>query len=256
MIEQKAYRDTWGRGLDSYLQWFCESVVLLRELLTDDGSIWVHLDWHVAHYAKAVLDEVFGKDCFLNEVIWVRAAPRSNVKLGMPAGHDTILIYTKSDDTTWNRPMVGLRAEYVESHYSLVEAETGRRYMLDNMVNPNPDRPNLKYEWNGVIRVWKVTRDKMQRYHDEGRLAYTSQGVARYRRYLDESNGTPLTTVWQDIPPVNSQALERVNYRTQKPEAILDRIMHASSNEGDLVVALSQVLPLAVRGTCDAVAAA
>src|SRR6185437_1633093 len=84
IIEQKAYRDIWGKGLDSYLQWFYETVVLLRDLLTDNGTFYVHLDWHVVHYAKAVLDEVFGADSFLNEVIWVRSAPRSNVKLGMP----------------------------------------------------------------------------------------------------------------------------------------------------------------------------
>ena len=236
MVEQKAYRDTWGRGLDSYLQWFYETAVLLRELLAEDGSIYVQLDWHVAPYAKVVLDEIFGIDYFLNEVIWVRSAPRSNVKLGMPAGHDTILVYTRSDSPIWNRPMMGLRDEYIESHYSQLEPETGRRYMLDNMVNPNPDRPNLKYEWNGVTRVWKVTRANMQRLHDEGRLMYTAQGVARYKRYLDESSGTPLTTVWQDIPPVNSQAIERVDYRTQKPEALLERIINASSNEDDLVL--------------------
>ncbi|MGH2503512.1 MAG: DNA methyltransferase, partial [Ktedonobacterales bacterium] len=236
MIEQKAYRDTWGRGLDSYIEWFCETVELMRDCLTDDGTLYVHLDWHVAHYAKAVLDEVFGSECFLNEVVWVRSAPRSNVKLGMPAGHDTILIYTRSETPTWNRPMVDLRAEYVESHYTQEEPGTGRVYMLDNMVNPNPDRPNLRYEWNGVTRVWKVTRENMQALHEQGRLMYTSQGVARYKRYLDESKGTPLTTVWQDIPPVNSQAMERVNYRTQKPEALLQRIIETSSNEGDLVL--------------------
>ncbi len=236
IIEQKAYRDTWGRGLDSYLQWFYETVLLLHELLTADGTIYVHLDWHVGHYAKSILDEVFGKDSFLNEVIWVRSAPRSNVKSGMPAGHDTILIYTNSDTCTWNRPMIELREDYVKSHYTYIERETGRKYRLDNMVSPNPDRPNLKYEWNGVMRVWRVTRENMQSLHEEGRLVYSSQGVAQYKRYLDESQGTPLTTVWQDIPPVNSQAAERVNYRTQKPEALLERIIKASSDEGDLVL--------------------
>jgi adenine specific DNA methylase Mod len=184
-------------------------------------SIYVHLDSHVGHYAKAILDEVFGQDNFLNEVIWVRSAPRSNVKRGLPAGHDTIFIYTRSADSVWNRPMTVLSDEYIKSHYSSIESETGRFYTLDNMISPNPDRPNLKYEWNGVIRVWRVTKENMQRLHDEGRIVYTAQGVARYKRYLDESQGTPFATVWQDIPPVNSQAIERVSYRTQKPEALL-----------------------------------
>jgi adenine-specific DNA-methyltransferase len=236
IVEQKAYRDTWGRGLDSYLQWFYETAILLRELLSEKGSIYVHLDSHIGHYAKAILDEVFGQDNFLNEVIWVRSAPRSNVKRGLPAGHDTIFIYTRSADSVWNRPMTVLSDEYTKSHYSNVEPETGRFYRLDNMISPNPDRPNLKYEWNGVTRVWRVTKENMQRLHDEGRIVYTAQGVAAYKRYLDESQGTPFATVWQDIPPVNSQANERVNYRTQKPEALLERIIKASSNEGDLVL--------------------
>jgi adenine-specific DNA-methyltransferase len=236
IVEQKAYRDTWSKGLESYLQWFYETVILLRELLSEEGSIYVHLDWHVGHYAKALLDEVFGQDNFLNEVIWVRSAPRSNVKRGLPAGHDTIFIYTRSAASVWNRPLSSLSDEYTKSHYSNVEPGTGRLYRLDNMISPNPDRPNLKYEWNGVTRVWRVTKENMQRLHDEGRIVYTSQGVAAYKRYLDESQGTPLTTVWQDIPPVNSQAIERVRYRTQKPEALLERIIKASSNEDDIIL--------------------
>ncbi len=236
IVEQKAYRDTWGRGLDSYLQWFYETTILLREFLSEMGSIYVHLDSHVGHYAKAILDEIFGQDNFLNEVIWVRSAPRSNVKRGLPAGHDAIFIYTRSTDCVWNRPMSALSDEYIKSHYSTVETGTGRLYTLNNMISPNPDRPNLKYEWNGVTRVWRVTKENMQRLHNEGKIIYTSQGVARYKRYLDESQGTPFTTVWQDIPPVNSQASERVNYRTQKPETLLERIIKASSNEDDLVL--------------------
>jgi adenine-specific DNA-methyltransferase len=236
IVEQKAYRDTWSKGLESYLQWFYETVILLRELLSEEGSIYVHLDWHVGHYAKALLDEVFGQDNFLNEVIWVRSAPRSNVKRGLPAGHDTIFIYTRSAASVWNRPLSSLSDEYTKSHYSNVEPGTGRLYRLDNMISPNPDRPNLKYEWNGVTRVWRVTKENMQRLHDAGRIVYTSQGVAAYKRYLDESQGTPLTTVWQDIPPVNSQAIERVRYRTQKPEALLERIIKASSNEDDIIL--------------------
>ncbi len=124
---------------------------------------------------------------------------------------------------------------YVDSHYTQIEEGTGRKYRLDNMISPNPDRPNLKYEWNGVTKVWRVTRGKMQSLHEQGRLIYTKQGVAQYKRYLDESSGTPLSTAWTDIPPVNSQAKERVDYRTQKPEALLERIIKTSSNEGDLV---------------------
>ncbi|MCK6630113.1 MAG: site-specific DNA-methyltransferase [Anaerolineae bacterium] len=236
IIEQKAYRDTWGRGLDSYLQWFYETVVLLRELLTEQGTIYVHLDWHVGHYAKAILDEIFTVERFINEVVWVRSSPRANINIGMSGGHDTILVYAKTETPIWNKQFVPLSEGYTDSHYNRVEEGTGRRYRTDNMISPNPDRPNLKYEWNGIIRVWRVTKENMQKLHDEGRLVYSSTGVAQYKRYLDESEGTPLSTAWQDIPPVNSQALERVEYRTQKPEALLERIIKTSSNENSLVL--------------------
>jgi site-specific DNA-methyltransferase (adenine-specific) len=108
--------------------------------------------------------------------------------------------------------------------------------MLDNCLNPNPDRPNLTYEWKGVTRVWRWTKEKMQALEDEGRLIYTRSGMPRYKRYLDEMAGTPLTSVWTDIPPINSQAQERLGYPTQKPVALLERIIGASSNAGDIVL--------------------
>jgi DNA modification methylase len=235
-IEVKAYRDTWGHGLESYLQWFYEAVVFLREMLSNDGSLYVHLDYHIAHYAKIILDEVFGLDRFINEIAWVRSSPRANIKLGLSGGHDVIFFYSKTENPTWNQQYMPLSEEYTTSHYSSFEEETGRRYRLDNMISPNPDRPNLKYNWNGVTRVWRVTKENMQKLHNSGRLVYTKQSVAQYKRYLDESAGTPLSTAWTDISPVNSQAKERVEYRTQKPEALLERIINASSKDNDLVL--------------------
>lgn len=128
------------------------------------------------------------------------------------------------------------REEYVESHYSHVEPETLRHFRLDNCLNPNPNRPNLTYEWNGLTRVWRWTRERMQHMHDEGRLVYSKSGMPQYKRYLDEMLGRPITSVWTDIPPVNSQAKERLGYQTQKPLPLLERIIQASSNEGDVVL--------------------
>jgi site-specific DNA-methyltransferase (adenine-specific) len=108
--------------------------------------------------------------------------------------------------------------------------------MLDNCLNPNPDRPNLTYEWKGLTRVWRWTKDKMQTLHDQGRLVYSKSGMPRYKRYLDEMRGSPATSVWSDISPLNSQAQERLGYPSQKPLALLERIIAASSNEGDLVL--------------------
>jgi site-specific DNA-methyltransferase (adenine-specific) len=153
-----------------------------------------------------------------------------------PSAHDSLLSYGRSDQVSWNAQFLPHRSDYIQSHYGNVEHQTGRRYMLDNCLNPNPDRPNLTYEWKGVTRVWRWTKEKMQALEDEGRLIYTRSGMPRYKRYLDEMAGTPLTSVWTDIPPINSQAQERLGYPTQKPVALLERIIGASSNAGDIVL--------------------
>jgi adenine specific DNA methylase Mod len=215
IIEHKAYRDTWGRGLESYLQWFCETAAWLYELLHETGSLYVHLDYHVSHYAKAVLDEIFGPNNFRNEIVWQRTTPKGHAFTRFPSTHDVLLYYGRSEEVTWHPQYIPHRAEYIESHYSNVEPATGRRYMLDNCLNPNPDRPNLKYEWKGHIRVWRWTKEKMQGLHDEGRIVYTKSGMPRYKRYLDEMPGVPLHDIWTDISPVNSQALEATQYATQ-----------------------------------------
>ncbi|NTV47149.1 MAG: site-specific DNA-methyltransferase, partial [Chlorobiales bacterium] len=193
IIEQKAYRDTWGRGLDSYMQWFYETAVLLRELLAEDGSIYVHLDWHVGHYAKAVLDEVFGYDNFLNEIAWTYYAFKRKTSKKFPMKHDTIMSWTKTQNYKWNTQYKPHKEEYLKRWK---KDKDGRLYRDD--VNPT----------KGGTRII----------------------------YLDEIEGDIVDSVWDDIPPVNPVALEKNNYATQKPEALLERIIKASSNEGDLVL--------------------
>ena len=148
--------------------------------------------------------------------------------------HDTILFYSKTERIMWNQLYEPLDEEYIEAKYRHTDPD-GRRYRKDNCLNQNTDRPNLTFEWNGHLRTWRWTKEKMQALHDAGRLIYTKSGVAEYKRYLDESEGVALQSVWTDINPVNSQAHEDANYPTQKPEALLERIIKASSNEGDLV---------------------
>jgi len=162
--------------------------------------------------------------------------PKGHAFTRFPSTHDTIISYGKGEGCTWNPIFLPYKAEYIESHYNQIDEATGRRFQLDNTLNPNSDRPNLKYEWNGHRRVWRWTKEKMQETHDTGRIVYTKSGMPRYKRYLDEMPGSPVTTVWTDIPPINSQAQERLGYPTQKPEALLERILKASSNEGDLVL--------------------
>lgn len=182
IIEQKAYRDTWGRGVDGYLQWFYEATVLLYELLAEEGSLYVHVGPNLNHLIRAVLDEVFGIDNFRSEIIWKRVSARSHAK-AIPFAHDVILFYSPSENSTWNPQYIPTSEALIKSHYNQVETETGRKYTLDNVLNQNTNRPNLTYEWNGHTRTWRWTKEKMQQLHNEGRLAYTSSGMPRYKRH-------------------------------------------------------------------------
>ena len=233
LLEQIAYRDTWGRGADSFISMIYERLILMRDLMHNEGSIYLHMGPAVNHFIRAVMDEVFGRTNSRREIIWKRVSSRSHGDY-YPATHDYILFYSKTDDLAWNQLYEPLNDEYVEAKYRFADPD-GRRYRKDNCLNQNPDRPNLTYEWNGHVRTWRWTKDKMQGLHDAGRLIYTKSGIPEYKRYLDQSEGIALQSVWSDINPVNSQAHQDTNYPTQKPEALMERILKASSNEGDLV---------------------
>lgn len=241
IIEQKAYRDTWGRGLESYLQWFYESTVLIHELLSEIGSLYVHLDYHVVHYAKAILDEVFGIDQFRSEIVWKRISAKNDATQGAKGfamNYDVILLYSKTDNFTWKQIYTDLDETYKAQFYKYAEAETGRMYSLGDLTAPGRGtRGHPEYEFLGVRRYWRYSQEKMEQLYNEGRIVQASVGaVPRIKRYLDESQGQPIQTLWTDISPVQGQALERVNYPTQKPEALLERIIQASSNENHLVL--------------------
>jgi adenine-specific DNA-methyltransferase len=233
LIEEKAYRDTWGRSPDSYLEMLTPRLVLIRELLSSRGSAYVHIGPQINHLVRCLLDEVFGGTNSRREIIWKRVSARGHGNY-YPATHDAILFYSKTDELTWNQLYEPLDAEYVADKYRFSDPG-GRRYRKDNCLNQNPDRPNLTYDWKGHVRTWRWTKEKMQELDKAGRLIYTKSGLPEYKRYLDESLGTPLQSIWTDIPPVNSQADEDTGYDTQKPEGLLDRIIRASSNPGDLV---------------------
>ncbi len=241
IIEQKAYRDTWGKGLDSYMQWFYETALILNELLAENGSIYVHLDWHVSFYAKVVLDEIFGYDHFVNEITWKRTNVHSHAAQGtkhFSRVQDTILFYSKSENRTWNQPYTAHSAEHIENSYKLIEENTGRRYSLGDLTATDGGaKGNPRFEFLGVTRYWRYNKEKMELLHKQNRIVQTSKGsVPRQKRYLDESKGAEVGSLWTDINPVQSQAIERVDYATQKPEALLERIIKASSNDDDLVL--------------------
>jgi DNA modification methylase len=220
----------------AYLAMMAVRLIEMRRVLKSTGSLYLHCDPTASHYLKILLDVIFGKENYVNELIWERTNTKGHAFTRFSSSHDTILFYSKGPNYTWNPQFLPHSESYIKSHYSNVEEETGRRYTLGDCLNPNPDRPNLTYEWNGLTRVWRWTKDRMQKNHDDGRLIYTKTGMPRYKRYLDEMSGTPISDVWTDIFPINSQAEERLHYPTQKPLALLERIINASSNPGDVVL--------------------
>ena len=233
----QAFRTFLGNSdMMAYLAMMAPRLLELKRVLKVTGSIYLHCDPTASHYLKMLMDAVFGPEQFRNEIIWRRADPKGHAFTRFPSTHDVILAFGETATAVWNTQYRAYDDAYLRSHYSSIEAGTDRRYTLSDCTNPNRNRPNLTYEWNGIVKVWRWTKDRMQRMHDEGRLVYTSSGAPRYKRYLDEMKGTVVTSVWDDIPFINSQAAERLGYPTQKPEALLDRIIKASSNEGDIVL--------------------
>ena len=187
-----------------------------------------------------MLDQILGENNLQSEIIWHRTQAKGLAFTGFPNNHDTILFYGGGDEITFNRPYNPYDPdnldEKTDEKYSLRDPD-GRRYQLTSLLNPNPDRPNLEYEFLGVKHVWRWTKERMQEAYENGIVVQPSPGaVPRMKRYLDQQEGRLIDTVWTDIPPINSQAQERLGYPTQKPLALLDRIVRASSNENDIVL--------------------
>ncbi|AVE00430.1 DNA methylase [Streptomyces phage OzzyJ] len=222
----------------AYLVMMTARLIELRRVLRPTGSLYLHCDPTASHYLKVVLDAIFGPENFRGEVTWVRTTTHNDAKRWSPNA-DIILYYGRTDSVTWNPVHAEHRAEYIADKYRMTDAQ-GRRYMLDNMTSPNP-RPNLTYEWMGhepPPNGWRYSRETMQRLHDEGRIWYPEDKKKRPRlkRFLDEQPGPVVGNVWTDINPINSRAAERLGYPTQKPIALLERIIEASTNAGDVVL--------------------
>lgn len=238
--EVRSFEDRIQGGILVYVDWIRERVIELHRVLKRTGSFYLHCDPTASHYIKTMLDDVFGRENFRSDIRWQRTNTHNDSKV-WSAVSDDILYYVKNAraEYVWNPPLQPHSAEYVASKYVYREAD-GRRYRLDNMRSPNP-RPNLMYEWKGYqphANGWAYSKETMARLDAEGRIFYPSDKSKRLqlKRYLDEMAGVPMNDVWTDIPPLNSQARERLGYPTQKPEALLERIMRASSDPGAIVL--------------------
>ena len=233
-----AYRDTWAGGYDRYLDMLHARLLAVRGLLKDTGNVVVHLDWHAVHYAKVLCDELFGAANFRNEIVWRRANAHSDPgRFGVIT--DTLLLYGAGSAAYWADVHVPHAAEYIRSHWR--KADARGPYRLIPLDAPrHGDGGNLVYAWKGKLpaatRTWAVVRESMEALEREGRIAYTAAGTPNLKRYLDESPGLRAQNLWDDIPPVNPMAAERLGYPTQKPVALLERIVAATCPPDGLVL--------------------
>ena len=242
ILEEIAYRDTWGKGVNSFIAMIYERLVLMHDLLAEDGSIYVHCDWRMNSLLRLTLDEIFGALNFGNEISWKRKTGSSS-QIGSTTdryGHDIdlLLFFKKGEGTIFNMQYTASAPEYIKKFYRHQDPD-GRVYQLADLGNPAP-RPTLQYEYKGYQppkNGWAISREKMEQWEREGRLHLpkSKDGRIRRKRFLDELKGKPVSDFWDDIGQVASQSHERLGYPTQKPEDLLERIIKASSNEGDLV---------------------
>ncbi|MDD3607904.1 MAG: site-specific DNA-methyltransferase [Candidatus Moranbacteria bacterium] len=234
VLEELAYRDTWGKGADSFIAMIYERLSLMKDLLADDGSIYVHCDYRVNSYMRLILDEIFGHNNFISEIIWKRTGARAQSNFINPV-HDLIYFYAKDiNRVKWNSYITPYSQEYIDKYYRHTDKD-GRKFQDTSLIAPGK---GYQFEWKGVTKGWRHNKQKFEKLENEDRIYYTKEGVARYKRYLDEMEGIPPQDIWSDISNVNSQSSERLDYPTQKPEAIIERIINASSDEGDLVADL------------------
>ena len=230
-----------GSDMLAYLSMMAPRLVELRRVLKQSGSIYLHCDPTASHFLKLLMDGVFGIENYRSEIVWKRSSAHNDAKQGRRQHgriHDVLLFYSKSDDWVWNPVFTAYDDSYTAKFYRHVEEGTGRQYTLGDLTGPGgAAKGNPSFEVLGVTRYWRFTKKRIEQMLVDGRIVQSEPGkVPRYKRYLDEMAGVSLQDVWIDISPIGAQAQERLGYPTQKPEALLERILRASSNEGDVVL--------------------
>ena len=220
----------------AYLAMMAIRLLDLHRVLKDTGTLYLHCDPTASHYLKILLDAIFGKERFRNEIIWQRTTGKSLMTRRLPDNHDTLLAYQKTENTTWNEEAIFTPydvddlPEKTAQKYKHKDPD-GRLYRLDNLINPNPNRPNLTYEFLGITRVWRWTKERMQEAYVQSLVVQTRPGTGfpQLKRYIDEQRGRPLGDVWTDIPPINSHS-GLTNSRGTSPLQAIDMsvVLHYS----------------------------
>ncbi len=230
-FEEKMYGDVWDK--ERYLNWMYKNLMAIKSVMSERACIYVHLDYHIGHYVKILMDEIFGEDNFRNEIVWKRATAHADAEF-YGNNFDCIYFYTKSQsDYIFNNVFQPYDDAYI-ARFTQTDPD-GRKWDSGNLTAKGLQGGGYEYEYKGYKSLWRMPKETMERLDKEGRLHFTKTGGIRSKVYLDELPGMPAQSLWTDINPVNSQAQERVDYATQKPEALLERIIKASSDEGMLV---------------------
>jgi DNA modification methylase len=241
ILEEIAYRDTWGKGADSFLAMLYERLLLLHDLLAQDGSLYLHIGSDVSHLVRQAAEDVFGRDNSRAEIIWKRTSAHANVTNNYGAIHDTVFFFTKSDHWNWNQQFAPYSKEYIDLFFDQTD-ENGRRYSRrDLTASMSRASTGQIYTWKSITptasRCWAMTREKMDDLDAKGRIHWpaTKGGMPRLKFYVDDAPGVPLQDIWDDVGAMHNLSAERLDYPTQKPESLVERIIRTSSNDGDLV---------------------
>lgn len=236
-FEEKMYGDVWDK--EKYLNWMYENLMAIKSIMSDTASIYVHLDWHIGHYVKILMDEIFGEDNLINEITWRRTFAHGDI--GQGAEHlgrisDKILYYKLGTDFIFNYKFMPYDQEYIEKTFTHSDPDGRKWQSVSCTATGGAAKGNPYFEFLGVTRFWRFSKDRLEQMYAEGRIVQSKPGaVPRQKMYLDECEGIPLQDIWTDIAPVQGVAAENYDYSTQKPEALLKRILEVSSNEGMLV---------------------
>ncbi len=233
-FEEKQYNDIWSS--DEFNQFIYERLIIIKELLSDTSSLFVHCDWHKSHHIRCIIDEVFGPNNFRNEIIWQRGNPRVNATKHFSHNTDTILFYSKTDNLFFNVLYTELSKDYIDKYYSQVCEITGKLFMPSPLIGHVGT--NKEFEWKGFFRAWRYPKHRLDELEQKGLIYWPQRGdgVPRFKKFLDDTSGRAVQSLWNDINSVNSQAIEDTQYPTQKPEALLERIINASTNPGAIVL--------------------
>lgn len=235
-FEEKMYGDVWDK--EKYLNWMYENLMAIKSVMSETASIYVHLDWHIGHYVKILLDEVFGEDNFRNEIIWQKIRASKGQAESFGNVHDTIFCYSLGDDVYFDKPYIQHNNDRLKTHYNNIDEKTGKHYQLADFTQVGQGVAR-NFGAYGILeppsgKHWIWSQEKIDQGLMDGTIVFTTGGRPRVKRFLEDVQGAPVDDIWTDIYPLNSQADERVNYTTQKPEVLLERIIKASSDVGML----------------------